>query len=229
MDALMRRYPAGYVEIMGSVSVQLVYLAFGLVLEQLRPSYASETTPAMMAQSLRNHVVATLTHVAFVVAMGGQSMLTRTFIPPYSLPSAAEVVRDLAVGLLLRDAVFYAIHRLWHAPGVYKRVHAKHHEIRHPGRHHVLTISYMSVADFMFLYGFPVVGIAKLLEMNLATTLAFSFVSAVGEQVKLLWGDDAHDDHHLRLAPNYGVYGLMDALCGTTGPVARLVRKSRKE
>ncbi|KAK1594893.1 fatty acid hydroxylase superfamily protein [Colletotrichum navitas] len=229
MDALMRRYPAGYVEIMGSVSVQLVYIVFGLVLEQLRPSYASETTWTMLAQSLRNHVVATLTHVAFVVAMGGRSMLTRTFIPPYSLPSAAEVVRDLAVGLLLRDAVFYAIHRLWHAPGVYQRVHAKHHEIRHPGRHHVLTISYMSVADFMFLYGFPVVGIAKLLEMNLATTLAFSFVSAVGEQVKLLWGDDAHDDHHLRLAPNYGVYGLMDALCGTTGPVARLVRKSRKE
>ncbi|KAK2023983.1 fatty acid hydroxylase superfamily protein [Colletotrichum zoysiae] len=229
MDTLMRRYPAGYVEIMGSVSVQLVYLAVGLVLEQLRPPYASETTPAMLAQSLRNHVVATLTHVAFVVAMGGRSMLTRTFVLPYSLPSAAEVARDLAVGLVLRDAVFYVIHRLWHAPGVYRRVHAKHHEIRHPGRHHVLTISYMSVADFMFLYGFPVVGIAKLLEMNLATTLAFSFISAVGEQVKLLWGDEGHDDHHLRLAPNYGVYGLMDALCGDTGPVARLVRKSRKE
>ncbi|KAK2019414.1 fatty acid hydroxylase superfamily protein [Colletotrichum eremochloae] len=229
MDALMRRYPAGYVEIMGSVSVQLVYLAVGLVLEQLRPPYACATTRAMLVQSLWNHVVATMTHVAFVAASGGRSMLTRTFIPPYSLPSAAEVARDLAVGLVLRDVTFYVIHRLWHAPGVYQRVHAKHHEIRHPTRHHILTISYMSVADFMFLYGFPVVGIAKLLEMNLATTLAFSFVSAVGEQVKLLWGDDAHDDHHLRLAPNYGVYGIMDALCGATGPVARLVRKSRKE
>ncbi|KAK1989340.1 fatty acid hydroxylase superfamily protein [Colletotrichum cereale] len=229
MDTLMRRYPAGYVEIMGSVSVQLVYMAFGLLLERLRPPYASDTTRSMLAQSLLNHIVATLAHVAFVAANSGRSMLTRTFVPPYSLPSAAEFARDLAVGLLLRDAVFYAIHRLWHAPAVYRAVHAKHHEIRHPGRHHVLTISYMSVTDFMLLYGLPVVAIAKLLEMNLATTLAFSFVSAVGEQVKLLWGDDAHDDHHLRLAPNYGVYGLMDALCGTTGPVARLVRKSRKE
>ncbi|GJC82118.1 methylsterol monooxygenase 2-2 [Colletotrichum liriopes] len=142
MDMLIERYPAGYIEIMGSVSVQLVYMVVGLFLERLRPP----------------------------------------------LPSWREFARDLAVGLLLRDAVFYIIHRLWHAPGVYERVHAKHHEIKHPGNHHVLTISYMSVADFMFLYGFPVVGIAKLLEMNLATTLAFSFVSAVGEQVKLLWG-----------------------------------------
>ncbi|KZL65873.1 C-4 methylsterol oxidase (atty acid hydroxylase), partial [Colletotrichum tofieldiae] len=227
MDMLIERYPAGYIEIMGSVSVQLVYMVVGLFLERLRPPYVSATSRQMLTQSLWNHVVATMTHVAFVMSTGGQSMLTRTFIQPYSLPSWREFARDLAVGLLLRDAVFYIIHRIWHAPGVYERVHAKHHEIKHPGNHHVLTISYMSVADFMFLYGFPVVGIAKLLEMNLATTLAFSFVSAVGEQVKLLWGDDAHDDHHLNLAPNYGVYGLMDGICGASS-VAGLVRKKSK-
>ncbi|TKW57367.1 Fatty acid hydroxylase domain-containing protein 2 [Colletotrichum tanaceti] len=230
MDGLIERYPAGYIEIMGSVSVQLVYMVVGLFMEWLRPPYASATSRKMLTQSLWNHVVATMTHVAFVVFSGGRSMLTRTFVRPYSLPSWAELARDLAVGLLLRDVVFYVVHRLWHAPGVYERVHAKHHEIRHPGNHHVWTISYMSTADFMFLYGVPVVGIAKLLEMNIVTTLAFSLVSAVGEQIKLMWGDEAHDEHHLNLAPNYGVYGLMDTICGAASPGIEkgLARKSPK-
>ncbi|TQN68333.1 Fatty acid hydroxylase domain-containing protein 2 [Colletotrichum shisoi] len=228
MDGLIERYPAGYIEIMGSVSVQLVYMVVGLFMEWLRPPYTSATSRKMLTQSLWNHVVATMTHVAFVVLSGGRSMLTRTFVRPYSPPSWAELARDLVVGLLLRDVVFYVVHRLWHAPGVYERVHAKHHEIRHPGNHHVWTISYMSTLDFMLLYGVPVVGIAKLLEMNIVTTLAFSFVSAVGEQIKLMWGDEAHDEHHLNLAPNYGVYGLMDTICGAASPGTGLARKSPK-
>jgi sterol desaturase/sphingolipid hydroxylase (fatty acid hydroxylase superfamily) len=215
MDTLTARYSPGYVEIMGSVSVQLIYIAFGLIVERFRPAYKSTTTPKMLIHSLRNHIVATLMHVAYVYFRGGQSVLTRTFTPPYSLPSVGEVLVDLAVALTLRDAVFWAIHRLWHAPGVYKFVHAKHHEVRHPGEHHVLTISYMSVTDFVFLYGFPVVAVAKVLEMNILTTLLYAFVSAAGEQVKLVWGDEAHDEHHLSGKGNYGVYGVMDWVCGT--------------
>ena len=97
----------------------------------------------------------------------------------------------------------------------YKFVHAKHHKVRHPGQHHILTISYMSVTDFVFLYGIPVVAIAKLLEMNIVTTLLYSFVSAAGEQVKLVWGDEAHDEHHLSGKGNYGVYGVTDWVFGT--------------
>jgi len=74
----------------------------------------------------------------------------------------------------------------------------------------------MSVADFVFLYGVPVVAVAKVLEMNIVTTLLFSFVSAAGEQVKLVWGDEAHDEHHLGKPGNYGAYGVMDWLCGTS-------------
>lgn len=111
--------------------------------------------------------------------------------------------------------VFWAIHRVWHVRGVYEFVHAKHHEVIHPGEHHVWTISYMGVVDFVFLYGMPVVVVAKVLEMNLVTTLVFSFVSAAGEQVKLVWGDEAHDEHHVDGGVNFGAYGVMDAICGT--------------
>ena len=93
-------------------------------------------------------------------------------------------------------------------------VHAKHHEILNTGKHHVLTISYMSVVDFFFLYGIPVVVVAKILEMNILTTLLYAFVSAAGEQAKFVWGDKAHDEHHLSGQGNYGVYGLTDWIFG---------------
>ena len=216
MERLIYRYSAGYVEILGSISVQGVYLIIGLFIEWMRPPYTSATSRKMVAQSLRNHIVATMVHVAYVMSMRGKSVLARTFIQPYGLPPWKELVSDLVIGLLLRDAIFYVIHRLWHTPGIYERVHAKHHEIKYPGSHHVWTISYMSVVGFLFLYGLPVVAIAKVLEMNVITASAFALFSAIGEQLKLVWEDEAHDKHHLTMDVSYGAYGFMDKICGTS-------------
>jgi sterol desaturase/sphingolipid hydroxylase (fatty acid hydroxylase superfamily) len=216
MEQLLDRYSAGYVEILGSVSVQVVYLIVGLVLEWMRPPYNSATSRKMVAHSLMNHVVATSVHVTYVMSRGGESVLSRTFTQPYGLPGWKEFASDMMIGILLRDAIFWIIHRLWHTPGIYERVHAKHHEIKYPVNHHVWTISYMTVMDFLFLYGLPVVAVAKALEMNILTTLAFALFSAVGEQVKLVWGDEAHDEHHLNMAVNYGACGFMDKLFGTS-------------
>ncbi|KAM7197432.1 fatty acid hydroxylase superfamily protein [Naviculisporaceae sp. PSN 640] len=176
LDALLDRYPAGYVEILGSISVQLVYLVFGLAMERLRPAYTSSTTRKMIFQSLRNHIVATSIHVLYVFSRGGKSVLTDTFATGLHMPSWTELATHLAIGVVMRDVVFWTIHRLWHVPGVYELVHAKHHEVVYPGVHHVWTISYMGMVDFVFLYGLPVVLVAKTLEMNLITTLVFAFV-----------------------------------------------------
>ncbi|EPE08518.1 sterol desaturase [Ophiostoma piceae UAMH 11346] len=213
MDGLLDKYSAGYVEVGASVSIQLVYLVFGIVVERVRGKYSSETTWTMMAESLRNHVVATAIHILYVNVNGGNPALTRTYaIRPYQLPSWEEFVAHLAIGLLLRDFIFYFIHRFWHIPSVYKAVHSKHHEIIYPTKHNVLTISYMGLYDFLFLYGMPVIMIAKVLEMNLFTTMMFSFVSAVGEQFKLMFGDEGHDEHHLSGKGPYGVYGVSDTV-----------------
>ncbi|KAM7205213.1 fatty acid hydroxylase domain containing protein [Rhypophila sp. PSN 637] len=219
IDAFLARYPAGYIEILGSVSVQLLYFVFGLLIEKfLRPSYKSSTTPRMIVQSLQNHLVATSLHILYVFLLGGGSVLTKTFTPPYQTPTWTELITHLTIGIILRDIIFWTIHRLWHSSAwVYNLVHAKHHEVLHPGEHHVWTISYMGVVDFVFLYGMPVVLVAKVLEMNLLTTLVFAFVSAAGEQVKLVWGDEAHDEHHLDGGVCFGAYGVMDWICGTGG------------
>lgn len=48
------------------------------------------------------------------------------------------------------------------------------------------TISYMSIADFLFLYGAPIVAVAKMLEIDIITTMLFTLISAVAEQMKLV-------------------------------------------
>jgi len=224
IDTFIDRYPAGWVEVFADVSIQLTYLALGLVVEWIRPSYNSKSSKKMVLQSLRNHAAGVIMHVCSVFYMRGEPMLTRTFLRPYSLPSWGEVVGDVFTALVLRDVVCYTIHRLWHMPGVYKHIHAKHHQILDPREHHVWTVSYMSFADFLFLYACPVMAIAKVLEMNIVTVAAFALISSVGEQWNLVYGNQSHDDHHATGKLNYGVYGIMDTILGTSGAGKKLAK-----
>lgn len=213
IDGLISRYPSNYIETLVVASLQAVYLLVGLFLERIRPPYSSETSRGMLVRSLWNHVVASLVHAVQVIWITGQPVLTRTFIMrPYELPSWKEMLGHILLGLLLRDVIFYAIHKLWHTRKLYKRIHAKHHEVKRPGQHHIWTISYMTAVDFYFLYGAPVIAAAKLLEMNIVTLVVFGLVSATGEQIKLICGEPGHDRHHLDRTGDYGVYWVTDAI-----------------
>lgn len=216
LSEMIDDYPAGYIEILSNVVIQVVYLTAGLMIECFRPTYKSRTSWRMLRQSLRNHALAVILHVAFVTAIGGRSVLSRTFSKPFNLPQWREVVSDLVIGVVLREVIFYFIHRFWHFPSVYERVHAKHHEILDPAEHHVWITSYMTYTDFLFLYGLPVLAVIKLLEMNIVTTMLFSLVAAMGEPIQLIVGNDiAHDEHHKDGSVNFGSYGFMDSLFGT--------------
>lgn len=220
-DNLIDRYPTGYVEVLASVSIQVIYLLLGLFIESTRAPYTSMTSRRMLVHSLLNHVAATLVHIMYVLSMGGKGVLTRTYIQPYALPAWRELVSDLVVGMVLRDIVFYFLHRMSHLPGIYERIHAKHHEIRQPREHHVWTISYMSTIDFLSLYGLPVIIVAKVLEMNILTTMTFALISAAGEQIQLISGGDSHEEHHVNMTVNYGIYGLMDNMLGTSSGLCK--------
>lgn len=215
IDNLLDRYAAGYVEILGSVFIQLLYLLNGLIVEMIRPPYTSVTSFKMILQSLRNHLIATALHITYVICHDGSSVLTRTFIRPYRTPAMVEFGIHMLIGIFLWDFIFWFIHFVWHLPGIYEWIHAKHHEVKNPREHHVWTISFMSIVDFVFLYGLPVVAVAKILEMNIITTLAFALYSAVGEQTKLAFGDVAHDEHHRNGKCNFGSLGLADRMMGT--------------
>lgn len=215
ISGLLDRYPAGYVEVLGSIGVQVAYFVFGLIIERFRPHYIDKSSSRMFTQCLKNHAIATSFHIAYVVYRRGGSVLTQTFMAPYELPSIMDFIVHMTVGLFLREVIFYTVHRLWHVPGVYELVHKQHHNVLDPSQYHVWTISYMSVTDFLFLYGAPVMVIAKILEMNIVTTLLFAFISAIIEQIHLVAGDKAHLKHHHNWRINYGVYGLMDRVFGT--------------
>lgn len=49
-----------------------------------------------------------------------------------TLPSTTVLVRDILVGIVIRDMVFYYLHRLFHHPLFYGPFHKKHHEFNAP-------------------------------------------------------------------------------------------------
>lgn len=220
MDRLIEVYPSGYLEIAASVNVQIVYLIIGIAVEAGRrmfdTTYKCRSSYSMIGRSLYNHVVASLVHVAYVYMRGGEAVLTDTWRMPYEMPTGLDIVRQVITALLMREVFFYSVHRLFHeVPFLMKHIHSKHHEVLEPAQHHVWTISYMSVIDFLILYGAPVMLVAKALEMDIMALQLFALVSASHEQVNIVTGAEDHEDHHSGAAKGYGVYGIMDKLCGT--------------
>jgi len=49
-----------------------------------------------------------------------------------SLPSLREIVRDFTISIIVREILFYYIHRVGHLPAVYKWIHKKHHKFTAP-------------------------------------------------------------------------------------------------
>ena len=59
-------------------------------------------------------------HVAIGYYFGFRKSLYRV---DRELPSGREVVRDLLLAVVVREVLFYYIHRGMHLPSVYKRIH----------------------------------------------------------------------------------------------------------
>src|SRR5580704_3148203 len=49
-----------------------------------------------------------------------------------TLPSVLEIARDFTISIIVREILFYYIHRLGHIPQFYKRVHKVHHKFTAP-------------------------------------------------------------------------------------------------
>jgi len=140
------------------------------------------------------------------------SLLIETLYTNYNGLDFMTVILDLYLINILSSLSFYWLHRLFHAPKLYK-YHKKHHELKISVG---MGAAYASVYDFLIVNLFPTgiipvfVGVNPLvlkywlILYTIGTVLAHSNLKYVSQ----------HDYHHKYFTYNFGTYWI-DKMYGT--------------
>ncbi len=87
-----------------------------------------------------------------------------------ALPSALELLRDVALSVLVREVAFYYAHRTLHRPLFYARVHKTHHRFTAP---FALAAQYATVPEHIFANVLPIALPGMLFRSHILSYWAF--------------------------------------------------------
>ncbi|KMP04841.1 sterol-4-alpha methyl oxidase [Coccidioides immitis H538.4] len=232
-EGICARYPPGWIEGVGSAAVQffgfilpgLGFLAFDI----LKPaSFASRKIQQPCKQPSKQQMLSCLGLVfgnqLFLIASHFFLLRISNYeLTPFrmdsQLPSILEVVINCAVGAILRDVVFYYVHRLMHTKILYRRIHRIHHEFRAPI---ALAAIYSHTIDHVLVNAMPIYISMAVQRVHFLTLMLFASVAVFdaavshsGYSLFRLPSVENHDIHHEKGNINFGILGVMDWLHGT--------------
>ena len=125
-------------------------------------------------------------------------------------------VSQILISSVCADILFYAFHRAFHIPLLYRLFHKKHHEIKNPVG---LSTLYMSITDFYIGNILPTYIVPCMLNMHPYTLYIWILITIINSVAFAHSGFDGlakfHDRHHLLFNKNYGINIFMDRLLGT--------------
>ena len=216
------QYPAGAIEVIGTVSIQLlVTFVYGILYMVLVPS-SRRAMRQCLPHVLSNTFYVFLCHIISLYVYGRSigfpdSVWHVSFTDVSKrVPSLRELVTGFAVGYVVFDAMFYGVHRLLHTKWLMRNMHYFHHSFEEEvpwAAFYVHPIEYAIVQFGIAL------ALASLIKANvLALWFAigvFMFIAQkihTGHGIPLLMN---HDGHHMMRGKNFGSIGLTDYLCGT--------------
>ncbi|KAI1909622.1 hypothetical protein LOZ58_002326 [Ophidiomyces ophidiicola] len=227
------KYPPGWIEVVGSAWVQIIGfiipgLAF-LLLDLLKPAVMSTRKIQAPSKQPSNRQMLKCLGLVF----GNQAyLIVSHFLAHWligykfsifrmdpKLPSLREVAVHCAVGVVIRDVLFYYVHRLMHTKTMYQKIHRVHHEFRAPM---ALAAIYSHTVDHVLTNAMPIYVPMALQRAHFLTLVLFAgvavfdaAVSHSGYSLLRLPSVENHDVHHEKGNVNFGVLGLMDRLHGT--------------
>ncbi|KAF7976547.1 hypothetical protein HWV62_6197 [Athelia sp. TMB] len=234
---LLRTYPTTSIQYWGSLSIQLVcfwglstiYVALPYLFPEFsarhklqkaekQPTWADIRECALIA--VRNQLigVSLLTLSVYREAQSGRAPSPTLYSPV--LPSAATVVRDVILGMMIREVLFYYIHRACHHRLLYPIIHKPHHRFTAPVAY---AAQYATVTEHLFANIMPVALPPALLKMHQVTAWVF-LATQLLSTATVHSGYDFfagyarfHDLHHEKFNVAFGALGWLDWFHGTDG------------
>lgn len=141
------------------------------------------------------------------------------------LPSLAEFGTHFIFGILAREVLFYAAHRILHHPSLYPYVHKKHHLFTAPM---ALAAQYAHPVEQILANAMPIfLPMAHILPLvdrrchilTFAAFLVYELLQTTTSHsgYECFWNARMHDLHHEKFGVNYGTIGIVDWAFGTAG------------
>lgn len=231
--SIYEKYPPGLIEFGSSIFTQVVgfwipctiYLGIDLLFPKFsnRHKIQSERRQPSRAQIIHCIKHVGLTEIAGLsiqlavrAAIGFQYSAYRV---ERQLPGLWTVMSDFVYASLAREVVFYYIHRAFHHPLVYAKVHKKHHQFTAPI---AFAGQYAHPVEHILANLAPVMLPLALRRANLVSATIFVLYEIAqaaadhsGYDFVKLPPAKSHDLHHEKFRVYYGTVGLMDWLHGT--------------
>lgn len=166
-----------------------------------------------------NQLLGIVLHLAQLSAQQHFKGQQSTYVVTPSLPSLPILVRDVLLSLLLREILFYYVHRLFHTfPYLYRTIHKKHHRFTAPI---AVAAQYAHPIEQIFANVLPITLPPQILGSHMITFWTYMGYELVNTATVHSGYDffvgkaRFHDEHHERFSLNYGSIGFLDWVHGT--------------